>query len=262
MGENMKKFLLSIITLFICVVCYGTTFNQYWIVDDNAPIQTTCTTGGDIILPAPPTKYGYDFIGWEQSQFRRIEYLESTGTQYIDTPYPAVYGYKYIVKAAHKNIDPQIRFVGSVATENCVFLGVQNKELFFRVLSQSDIKTIAQAHTDTVYVYELKLTAGNNILNISEEGTQNIYTGVIHSSGNLNKNTFYLFGTNYDGTALLSNTSGTKIYEYKVVSSNGDVLLNLVPVLDYNGIPCMYDKVEQKFYYNAGTGDFIAGPTI
>ena len=72
----MKKFLLFISAIFMCVICRADTFTQYWYVEDNTPIQTSCTTGGDIILPTPPTKYGYDFIGWEKLPLQRIEYLE------------------------------------------------------------------------------------------------------------------------------------------------------------------------------------------
>ena len=67
----MKRIALSIITLFVCVVCYGATFNQYWYVGDDSYATTSCTTGGDIILPTPPTKYGYDFVGWEKLQIQR-----------------------------------------------------------------------------------------------------------------------------------------------------------------------------------------------
>ena len=52
-----------------------------------------------------------------------------------------------------------------------------------------------------------------------------------------------------------------KIYYFKIYDN--DVLVrDFIPVLDNYGTPCMYDKVERKFYYNAGTGDFIAGPII
>ena len=44
---------------------------------------------------------------------------------------------------------------------------------------------------------------------------------------------------------------------------DNDVLVrDFIPVLDSNGTPCMLDKVEGKFYYNQGTGQFIAGPAI
>ena len=47
-----------------------------------------------------------------------------------------------------------------------------------------------------------------------------------------------------------------------VSSVSWNVYLNGKPVLDKNGTPCMYDNVTDQFFYNAGTGQFIAGPVI
>ena len=47
-----------------------------------------------------------------------------------------------------------------------------------------------------------------------------------------------------------------------VSSVSWNVYLNGKPVLDKNGIPCMYDKVTDQFFYNQGTGQFIAGPVV
>ena len=57
------------------------------------------------------------------------------------------------------------------------------------------------------------------------------------------------------------NPCNVKFYYLKLYDN--DILVrDMIPVLDKDGVPCMYDKVENKFYYNAGTGDFIAGPVI
>lgn len=40
-----------------------------------------------------------------------------------------------------------------------------------------------------------------------------------------------------------------KVYNFKIYDN--DVLIrNMIPVLDKNGVACMYDKVNKKFYYN------------
>ena len=44
---------------------HATTINLNWVVDDTNYANTTCESGGDLILPAtPPVKYGYTFKGW------------------------------------------------------------------------------------------------------------------------------------------------------------------------------------------------------
>ena len=44
--------------------------------------------------------------------------------------------------------------------------------------------------------------------------------------------------------------------------NNNTLIRDFVPAFDENGTVCMYDKVTKQFFYNAGTGDFIAGPVI
>lgn len=67
----------------------------------------------------------------------------------------------------------------------------------------------------------------------------------------------YLFTWNNSDIADTRRFQG-KVYEFKIYDN--DVLIqHLVPVLDSENTPCMYDKVTQKFYYNNGTGDFLYG---
>ena len=44
------------------------------------------------------------------------------------------------------------------------------------------------------------------------------------------------------------------------VKKNETFIRNMIPVKDYNGVLCMFDKVSNEFFYNSGTGDFVAGP--
>ena len=41
------------------------------------------------------------------------------------------------------------------------------------------------------------------------------------------------------------------------ITRDGAYTLNLIPALDRNGTPCMYDTVSKKTFYNAGTGEFL-----
>lgn len=52
-----------------CGIAHATTVNYNWLVDGTNYAQTTCETGDDLILPTPsPTKYGYHFVGWVESE--------------------------------------------------------------------------------------------------------------------------------------------------------------------------------------------------
>lgn len=49
-----------------------------------------------------------------------------------------------------------------------------------------------------------------------------------------------------------------RIYRYWQ-KRNGELLIDLIPVVDSNEIPCMYDSVSNSLFYNNGSGEFIAG---
>lgn len=73
---------------------------------------------------------------------------------------------------------------------------------------------------------------------------------------------FYLGAYTYaDGSAATEYTiRATKLKcHYLKVERNGELAIDLIPVVDNNGVVCMYDKVSGEFFYNQGTGEFIAG---
>ena len=41
------------------------------------------------------------------------------------------------------------------------------------------------------------------------------------------------------------------------ITRDGAYTLNLIPALDRNGVPCMYDTVSKQTFYNAGEGNFL-----
>lgn len=42
----------------------------------------------------------------------------------------------------------------------------------------------------------------------------------------------------------------------KIWDANDNLILDLIPVVKSDGTVCMYDKVTERYYYNAGTGAF------
>ena len=67
-----------------------------------------------------------------------------------------------------------------------------------------------------------------------------------------------LFGTNRKGQAMVNDKycRNLRIYSF-TISKDGKKIINLIPALDRNGTPCMYDTVSKNTFYNAGTGEFL-----
>lgn len=63
----------------------------------------------------------------------------------------------------------------------------------------------------------------------------------------------------YKGPAgQISGMSSLKIYSF-LIYDNGTLVRSFWPCLDPNGVACLYDKVSEEYFYNAGSGEFTAG---
>ena len=88
--------------MFIEHASFATTETINWYVGGNVYDTTTCNTGGDVVLPnAPTAPRGYHFAGW--ARYTPIEYLESTGTQWIDTGIKGNMSYTYEIDFQQNN---------------------------------------------------------------------------------------------------------------------------------------------------------------
>ena len=62
---------------------------------------------------------------------------------------------------------------------------------------------------------------------------------------------------------LYGKSSGPSVrIMYSLIKENDIIIQNLIPAIDSNGNPCMYDTVSQQTFYNQGTGEFITGPVV
>lgn len=265
----MKRIILSLLSIFIGTTAIAHTIN--WYVDGNILHTTTCESGDDITPPTPPEKYGYTFQEW--LSYTPIEYIESTGTQWIDTEikfdtnnYRADITMMPTSFSSNKNhgifgslVTPDNTGRGWAVTHyyntnkdklrasvGDIIFGSSNAKLSDSLGKKQNISMFYNNDSRTISLKD-------NETNI--ETTQNI-TGNVSYGYNM-----YLFSIYYKETSASTTSYIGRLYDFKLYINNV-IIRNLIPVLDPYNIPCMYDLVEQKYYYNAGTGDFIAGPII
>jgi hypothetical protein len=249
----MKRILLFLSALFITTTAIAHTIN--WYVNGNIFHTTTCESGENVTPPTAPEKYGYTFKGWDV-KYTAVEYLESTGTQWIDTGVSAPNG--YIVKIQLMGVQKgRFAVFGSHNTSapygrNDIL--ISNSGNLFEIGADQVIVTSAQYSIDTKYNVIYSSIKNNVYFSIEEPRYYERYDNATY----LSANNLYLFHINkYDSfKPFIGRVYSCQIYVDAVL------VRDLIPVIDSDGIPCMYDKVEHKFYYNAGTGDFIAGPTV
>ncbi len=250
----MKKLLLFITAIFICGAAIAQTIR--WHIGDTVYQTTTCNAGESITPPTAPDRFGYTFQEW--AEYIPIEYLESTGTQYIDT------GFMFTDNSGQVDLEyEQTRATGNFrlfgywvsASSNSLTLRLDNSYYLTWTGSTEIFKG------DEVYS---SANIKHKVVNIFNNGTYTItfdnqtYEGSYTRSISENGQVCYLFAMKYSGAYGIAYA---KIYSAKIYDNN-ILVRDFIPVLDGNGTPCMYDKVEKKFYYNAGTGQFIAGPVV
>ena len=249
----MKKFLILLSMLF-CFTAYAQTETLNWYMDGQTYATTTCESGNDILLPTTPTKRGYTFKGW--AEYIPIEYLESTGTQYIDTGYKPNDNTRmkitYIFTGTYGNIFGTRNSVNNAAF-SIAYPPSQNA-LLLDYGSERDESVTKAPWSNTLIAVDFN----KNILYMDNLSTGITYTKTF---------TIQTFHANYNQILFGFNNLGIIAPALAIIYScklyDNDVLVrDFIPVLDGNGTPCMYDKVTKQFFYNQGTGQFIAGPII
>ena len=187
------------------------------------------------------------------SGYIELKYIESTGTQYIDTGYiPTI------------NTDIKTR---ASSQYNAGLIPVA---LFGYLSGNNPYNRYAiQYHKNIIYCSKGNTEVSNGTIdytkmcNIETQGNKYIYNGIEMSVEPLdfsvsNNLSIILFARK---TTNVNRHSKSKIEFFKIYE-NGVLVQYLIPCLDNNGTPCMYDTVSGKTFYNQGTGEFIAGPIV
>lgn len=113
----------------------------------------------------------------------------------------------------------------------------------------------ATIHSDDERHYSIgekvNIVIDNENKTIAVNGKSAVFTNTVEKElANL------CLGTSYPGEAKLF--CGVRFYSFHCWNSNGDIR-DLIPVMK-DGVPGLWDKVEGKFYSNAGSGTIVAGP--
>lgn len=185
---------------------------------------------------------------------RFVEYIESTGTQYINTEIIPTFDDEYIIDLAHVGINDNgdKMFFGNRATDAnkaCVYVEqygpANNWYVRFAVVNSrstgSKLTERNQRMTITLNKSSFSTSAGTT-LSITNDLTEFNQTPVL------------LFNQ-LSGTNGSNRTSKLKLWSFKVVRA-GELIQDLRPYLDEDGTPCLYDLVTNVKFYNKGTGTF------
>ena len=184
--------------------------------------------------------------------YTELEYIQSSGTQYIDTGFNPNQDAKIVIDMA---------FLGS-AGENV--LGSRNSSSDatnrFGIITFGSSSKIGSFFGSTA-TQSISLDSSIHNYTLSKAGLSvdgASYGGAYTASFSCTY-PITLFAWNNGSNGIVKNSS--KIVDCKIFS--GEVLVrNFIPCKNPSGAIGLYDTVNNQFYQNSGTGTFIAGPEI
>lgn len=181
--------------------------------------------------------------------YAQVSYLESTGTQYIDIG----------LKVSNKT---KVELVGKQYTSNSSLFGVN--PLFVITSSQSnDKKQLCRfRYNNTTQDTNVNILKLSKIVFDKNKGYINDVLLATFTEATFSSTyNAILFGRRINGSGTLEELAQQRIDYFKMWEN--DVLVrDMIPCLDNEGVPCMYDILNNKCYYNEGTGDFVYGEII
>ena len=176
--------------------------------------------------------------------YTELEYIESTGTQYIDTGIKATGAYMLELKYLPVSLSASDYGMWLSSGHDNFSLG------HFNSLTRLFLRTRGSQKSNNITVS----SSTPNILKLMD----NVFT---YNQSTLSVATNQPLGSDNNNIFIFNQSEGGqigvgKIYYLRLYDANKTLIRDFIPVLDTLGTPCLYDRISETFFYNAGTGTF------
>lgn len=187
--------------------------------------------------------------------YTEVEYLLGDGNSYIDTGMTTTEMANGSYTIEIKRNDPNDSSLSSQAVFGVVDANnITNSTLFgeyynYGYFSKGGMSSFKDIETTSDKIVTTKMVVNTDTSsNVGANSGANVYL-------------FAWNGYNNSNTAIKMNNI-IKIYYYKVYNSSDELIMHLIPCIDTNNEYCMYDVVNDVFYYNQGSGRFSIGAIL
>lgn len=189
-----------------------------------------------------------------------LEYIQSSGTQWIDTGVSAPSGFRIVA---------DIMFDKLVTTHQCIIGAHDQDPPYYRNFFSTtevntaweigcyDFTTFGAVQAATRYKIDFNNISGQ-IKCVVNGVDQNVPESVATNSAR-SERSLWLFNCNYPGVSW---PMYGKLYGCQIYNEAGDMMRNFKPAKAPGGAVCLYDEVSKTYFQNAGSGRFTAGPEV
>ena len=183
-----------------------------------------------------------------------VEYIQSSGTQYINTQIP-VSDIRRYVTYMQINSSSSAQAEGSTHSQRYCFVGANASNKFYSGMG-SATKASSIVNNQDFHTFELNMTTGEYLIDSVARSTYNVssITSAIK---------FTLMGCNgkngLEGNVAYYVTC--KKGKTKIYGENDVLLRDYIPVRK-NGVGYFYDKVSGQLFGNDGTSTFTYGNDV
>ena len=195
------------------------------------------------------------------SEYQECEYIESSGTQYINSGIKLQFEYGFDVKFYTNSV------VASSGNYGCIFGGrYQSSNRDYQLTSYGSNGTLRWGGSDSsasgakAYIVQYTIqecSLHNGVFTDCNGNTKTLTKTHIESPVNA-----YLFGLNNNGSFAQSG-SGCRIYYLKIYDDTDTLIRDFVPCYRKADTEIgMYDTVNDTFYTNQGSGTFTKGGDV
>lgn len=195
----------------------------------------------------------------KRKYYCEVEYLENTGTlssrNWISTGIVPDTTTKWEVRLSFNNTTTGKLMGSGYATPTRFNIGIESNRFRFAFNGWFDANSDIITPDTNIHTWIMDAPSKTfTIDGYSVTTTQTFGTSTFPIA---------LFGrcNSGNGNTETSNAVVGKIYYSKIWQDNV-LVRDLIPVLDWDMTPCMYDKVSGQFFYNKGTGSFSYGREI
>ena len=196
-------------------------------------------------------------------EYQEVEYIESTGTQHIDTGYRP---YKTKTEVTFQytglsDVSDNLLILGSLTTSNVYY-----PVLYSGTLSNTTYNQFRTADKRASYTNLGEYDNNKHSVIYNDENNNIYFDNVLKSTtpdlSTSSTNTIYLFSNHSSSGGV--NHSSCRIFSVKLTDkSNNSIVRNFIPCYrKSDNVIGMYDLINNKFYTNSGSGVFLMGAII